>query len=758
MTWTSLGSFLFQKLCAPSRRLGGTLSTYIIQEIRIAALRVLVGLTVLLLAKDFLGFSDFVINRGVGVPAVALIVGYEIVPLVARTLPFAVLVGVLVGLGRLRADHEILAIESVGVSGRRLLGPVFVFATAMMTVGAVLSLFAAPWATRALTTALHQMTAENPGLALRAGTVHEFSGIKLVAREVSARGDHLRGILVWIPEHGQTLFAERGLLMPEQDGVIQLVLYDGMMLPTPRPHGEATRFGSFWQTLREQPGQVRRNEDYLASVSLNNLASIAWANPDDRDLAQRAQLEFHRRFAYPVASVCFGLLAVPLALTSRRFSRATGGVTGLLVTLVYYSLMQLADGLVQSGVVSVGAGAWLPNLVVSLYATALLLKDRQSPMLKQKINGEEPALLDRRLRHRRPFQRYLLQRYVAGQYFSMLALSFAVLLVGYVLVDVLERLEMFARYHVTLLQALQFYSLRIPLLASRIIPMAFLLAAALTIGVFTAHHELVAMRACGICAARALLPILLSAGLLAPLYFLLNEAVVPQASARADQFKNHEIKKRSSDPGSLQQMIWYQTGTRISQAVQLDPHLGEAKELSIYDLSAAGLPVSRIDARAAKYIGDGVWELVDPVRIEISEHGLREMPAAGRVQLGETPQTSLNTLHLGVWSLAREIQNASINGYDTTIYTVDLHVKLAAPFACVLLPAVVLFLALSGPPFPDSTHVVLISGVLGVSYILVTGIAASLGYGGVVPPIVAGWAPSLCLSVFAGTYARRGWG
>lgn len=82
----------------PSGRLGKTLSRYIARELVFPTAIALVGLTALVLTKDLLGFSDLVINRGFGAAAVAWIAFYEIVPLVARTLPFTVLVGVLVGL------------------------------------------------------------------------------------------------------------------------------------------------------------------------------------------------------------------------------------------------------------------------------------------------------------------------------------------------------------------------------------------------------------------------------------------------------------------------------------------------------------------------------------------------------------------------------------------------------------------------------------------------------------------------------------
>jgi len=108
-----------------------------------------------------------------------------------------------------------MTLEAVGLSTRRLAGPVLAFALIMMTLGLLSTLFAAPWATGSLNSSLQRMAVENPGLFLRSGTVHQFGSVKLVAREVSARGDRLEGVLLWIPQQGQTIFAERGEITPQ---------------------------------------------------------------------------------------------------------------------------------------------------------------------------------------------------------------------------------------------------------------------------------------------------------------------------------------------------------------------------------------------------------------------------------------------------------------------------------------------------------------------------------------------------------------
>ena len=96
-------------------------------------------------------------------------------------------------------------------------------------------------------------------------------------------------------------------------------------------------------------------------------------------------------------------------------------------------------------------------------------------------------------------------------------------------------------------------------------------------------------------------------------------------------------------------------------------------------------------------------------------------------------------------------------GFDATELRVDFHVKLAEPLACLVLPAAILFFAVGGPPFPGPAQTVLASAILGVSYILLTGVAATIGYGGTLPPALAAWSPTAFYGVVAGYFGWRLW-
>src|SRR5262249_5428482 len=152
----------------------------------------------------------------------------------------------------------------------------------------------------------------------------------------------------------------------------------------------------------------------------------------------------------------------------------------------------------------------------------------------------------------------VLHRYVAWQYLSFLGLSFGLLFTGYLLVDILERLQWLARNQATALEVVRYYGARSPLFASQVIPMALLLSTALTVGTFSSHRELTAMRACGIAVLYALVPILLIAALATPGHFLLNEFVVPRTNTLAYQLKEEEIKNRGPDAYLQRSIIWYE--------------------------------------------------------------------------------------------------------------------------------------------------------------------------------------------------------
>src|SRR6516164_2494249 len=124
------------------------LDRYIAREvIRHAFLGLLIFTFVLLVPKLVRLMELFVRRSGSGAQIAKLFLC--ILPsLLVFTIPMAVLVGVLLGLGRMSMDSEIIAITALGISRKCILFPVGVLAVVGATLTLVMTLWLAPLALR----------------------------------------------------------------------------------------------------------------------------------------------------------------------------------------------------------------------------------------------------------------------------------------------------------------------------------------------------------------------------------------------------------------------------------------------------------------------------------------------------------------------------------------------------------------------------------------------------------------------------------
>ena len=725
-------------------RLGPKLFRYVLRELAFPTLFALLGLTLLAIAADLIGFADLVVNRGWGVRQVVEIALFRTTPMLGRAIPFSVLMGSLIALGRLGADREILALEASGVSPRRLAMPVALFAAALAAGALWVTAFAAPSANRALDAALSASAQRSAGTVLRSGVVNTFGAWRIQAEEVSARGDRLRGVLLWVPSMGQTVFAQNASIEPDASGGKRVLIENGVVLRQAENGPSYLRFDRMQELMSPEQDAEAEPTDWLSAAPLSELAAAIGAQPD---AGQRrdAQAELHRRFALPVAALLLGLLAVPLFLSGGTLSRAGGLVLGLIVTVVYFGLLQLSNALARAEGFPVVLAAWLPDLVLGVAALSLLVGTRRagaalSGRLRELRRGRGSAR-ERPLRARR----FVLDRYVGLRFAELAVLCFAALLIAFVLVDVVDNLQWFTKYRSTLDEVLRFYAARLPLLVSRVVPMALLVGAALTVSLLGVTGELLGLRACGVPTLRTVLPILALCGGVALCYQAIVDRVVPHATARARQIKRIEIKNQATEQVS----VWTRIGDHLYEIDRFDPLRGVAQGLTLYEVGSDGLPRSRTDAAEARHIGRGVWQLRDPERIEVLPDGPRFVPADSFAELGHDLNARVEGSEFSIAELRDEIRVVEQRGYSATPYRVDLNVKLAAPLACVVLPALALLFATGGPPFPRPAQILVLSAAVGVAHLLLSAVGASLGYGGALPPVVAGFGPIALLLAIA---------
>jgi lipopolysaccharide export system permease protein len=176
----------------------------------------------------------------------------------------------------------------------------------------------------------------------------------------------------------------------------------------------------------------------------------------------------------------------------------------------------------------------------------------------------------------------------------------------------------------------------------------------------------------------------------------------------------------------------------------------------VYEIDEAGLPTAITDAAWAVYEDGGTWALQDAVRYELSTDGMRAVAPPARIELGGNDTGTADTMHLDSRSLAALIAEAQRDGYDTTRFRVDYHVRLAGAWACLVLPAALLFVGVAGRILRRGpAFVMLLAIALGIGYVLLTDLGIAIGYAKVVPPAVAGWGVTALYGLGAGALATR---
>ena len=123
------------------------------------------------------------------------------------------------------------------------------------------------------------------------------------------------------------------------------------------------------------------------------------------------------------------LIAIPLFLTRKEYSRSAGGIWGLGTIIVYFGLVQLGDGLIQDQTLSAAVGVWLPNVIVGAGGVWLFSTIASKGVFGREVDRQRGAQSKRRERNFRGARRWALPRYVAGRFLQYALVAFGVLLI-----------------------------------------------------------------------------------------------------------------------------------------------------------------------------------------------------------------------------------------------------------------------------------------------------------------------------------------
>jgi lipopolysaccharide export system permease protein len=337
----------------------------------------------------------------------------------------------------------------------------------------------------------------------------------------------------------------------------------------------------------------------------------------------------------------------------------------------------------------------------------------------------------------------ILDRYLLREFAGYLALGLLGFIVIWIVVDFIEKADVFLNHNASFGLLAQYYLAFTPEIVVKVLPVALMLATFLALGQLNKFGELTAMRASGISLTRILAPVFGIAVLSAIVSLLLGEAVMPATTRRMNEIYNERIQHMTSGARSERPDITYLgQGGRIWYARLYVIAERRLHEVSLQEFRRGQL-WRRIDAAEASW--DGRSWVFSSGYLRSFEHGKEKAELFSRMAVGglaERPadfeKEDVQPAEMNYFELREYVQRLRASGARVANYLVDLHLKLAFPLICIVVVLIGGALA---------TRLRMQSAALGFGlslavsfvYYIVMRSGQALGHNGALPPYVAAW-------------------
>ncbi len=397
-----------------------TLFRYIAEETAFSFFVAFLFFFFIFFVNQLLLMAEEILSKHVPPSQVALLILYSLPAIVAMASPFASLVGTLMAIGRISSDNEILVMRSSGLPYRSVYAPVIAVGIAVSLISFFANDVLLPVGTLEFGKLYRRLLLTTPAMELESDSVKRFNNTVLVMGAVNERTiDELLIFDRTSSGERRVIAATDARLEEEGDAALTLDLFDAFV-HTAKENvrtdfdyalADKIRYSIKQQDLIQSVGppgpremssmdvgreirkkeatvaakaEEKRNRAFTAALTLekalragprdsawNERASAATRLTQEKELIDEAlkdrslrvfRLEYFKKFSVPFGALSFVFLATPLGLFARKSGQSVGFGVGLIIAVIYWTLLIGGQTLgVRLGYSPFWA-MWLPNI------------------------------------------------------------------------------------------------------------------------------------------------------------------------------------------------------------------------------------------------------------------------------------------------------------------------------------------------------------------------------------------------------------
>jgi LPS export ABC transporter permease LptG/LPS export ABC transporter permease LptF len=640
------------------RRLDG----YIISEILGPLALGFLVYTFILLIRFLFTSAEMIIRRGLPSAIVGRLLLLTLPNIVVLTLPMSLLFGILIAVGRLSSDSELIAMRSSGISLLALYRPILLLSAFFTLLNTLLMVYALPWGNHALQGLRLQIMTQTVSQQVQPRIFYEeWEGKVVYVFEVPPGEKRWKGVFLAesLPtsQNNQVTIADWGEVRVDPSGEkVVLRLYNAIRhkvdMNAPDKY-EVSRHKRLDLILDDQftseqkaKMEVSKGVRELTLRELRDLRADPATTPEQRNLSE---VEIHKKFSIPTACMVFGLFALPLGINNRRGGKASGFALSIGVIMLYYVLLNNGEEAARFGRIPGWVGMWAPNIILAIGGLFLLVRRNRDKSLlvsrldrwiredvwggllrlkglrqglRQELRQEQqrrrrlraaarPARASRRRelvlllpRVRLVFPN-LLDRYVVRVFTLVFSLVLLSGLSIFIIFDLTETFDEILKNKVPNGLVFNYYKYLSLQMFYEIAPIVVLVTVLMTFSLLARTNEIIACKALGVSLYRLALPALAVSLLVTLFCTYLESEVLPASNEKVAQLKDRIRGSETVRTYRRADRQWlFGQGRYIYNYLHYDPQQQSLQRLQVFDFDAEHHLTRRLFAETAQYIGD----------------------------------------------------------------------------------------------------------------------------------------------------------
>ncbi len=326
------------------------------------------------------------LSRGIPVENFFKFILYTMPQVLIYTIPWSILVGIMVVFGRLSADSEITAMRACGVSLLQIVAPLLLFVIIMTGVCFYLQVYLGPPLYRQARELLRDTVTTQPMAIFEPGKQVEFEGMVIYIDDKIGQ-DKLLGVQVFTFDDklnlSQDIFAESAkLTVNEEAMLLNVKLFKCVIGSYSADKSKRTIFNDelefsidYGKRLRD--ARVGERAKFLPGDQfLGRIKLMRRQGASEQDLCE-LEVEFNQRIALALSPIAFLLLGLPLAIRTSRRETSVGLFLSVILGGVFFLSIVVIESLVIFPMLKPQYLIWLPNLVFQSLGAVLLYRVSQ---------------------------------------------------------------------------------------------------------------------------------------------------------------------------------------------------------------------------------------------------------------------------------------------------------------------------------------------------------------------------------------------